>query len=111
MSDWINSAYDCGIEQLVNCSKTMQKWLTGILNSFSTSITNGLLKVATTKSKFSKEMLTATEISNAFVTVFYICFPTNIPILQQNKRQFNSLPLVIIIILFLRLTPTIDFEP
>ena len=56
-------------------------------------------------------MLTATEISNAFVTVFYICFPANISILQQIKRQFNSLPLVIIIILFFMVTPIIDIEP
>ena len=56
-------------------------------------------------------MLTATEISNAFVTVFYICFPANISILQQIKRQFNSLPLVIIYISFFRVTPIIDIEP
>ena len=59
-----------------------------------------LLRVATTKSKFSKEMLTATEILSVSVTAFYICFPTNISILQQNKRQFNSLSLVNIIYLF-----------
>lgn len=41
-----------------------------------------LLRVATTKSKFSKEMLTATEILSVSVTAFYICFPTNISILQ-----------------------------
>nr|DAZ73040.1 MAG TPA: hypothetical protein [Caudoviricetes sp.] len=42
-------------------------------------------------------MLTATEILSVSVTAFYICFPTNISILQQNKRQFNSLSLVNII--------------
>ncbi|WP_302515289.1 hypothetical protein [Ruminococcus bromii] len=46
---------------------------------------------------FSKEMLTAAEISSVFVTASYICFPTNISVLQQNKRQLNSLPLVILI--------------
>lgn len=111
MSDWINSAYDCGIPQLVNCGKTMQNWLTGILNSFSTSITNGFIEGCNNKIKVLKRNAYATEISNAFVTVFYICFPTNISILQQNKRQFNFLPLVIIIILFFRVTPTIDIEP
>jgi len=40
-----------------------------------------------TKSKFSKEMLTAAEISSVSVTASYICFPTNISVLQQNKRQ------------------------
>ena len=44
-----------------------------------------------------KKMLTATEISSVFVTASYICFPTNISVLQQNKRQLNSLPLVILI--------------
>lgn len=70
-----------------------------------------LLRVATTKSQFSKEMLTATEILSVFVTAFYICFQTNISILQQNKRQFNLLPLVNIIFPFFRVTPTIDIEP
>ena len=67
-------------------------WIRFLLQSLT-----ALLKVATTKSKFSKEMLTATEISSVFVTASYICFPTNISILQQNKRQLNSLPLVILI--------------
>ena len=31
------------------------------------------------------------------VTESYICFPTSISFLQQNKRQLNSLPLVILI--------------
>jgi len=54
MSDWINSAYDCGIPQLVNCGKTMQNWLTGILNSFSTSITNGFIEGCNNKIKVLK---------------------------------------------------------
>jgi hypothetical protein len=44
-----------------------------------------------------KKMLMATEISSVSVTASYICFPTNISVLQQNKRQLNSLPLVILI--------------
>lgn len=52
LSDWINSALDCGIPQLVKCANTMLNWLTGILNSFSSNITNGFPKAATTKSKF-----------------------------------------------------------
>jgi hypothetical protein len=58
-----------------------------------------------------KKMLTATEISSVFVTASYICFPTNISVLQQNKRQLNLLPLVNIIFPFFRVTPTIDIEP
>lgn len=38
MSDWINSA----LPQLQKCANTMINWLTGILNSFSSTITNGL---------------------------------------------------------------------
>ena len=45
------------------------------------------------------------------VTASYICFPINISILQQNKRQLNSLPLVILIYSVFRVTPTIDIEP
>ena len=41
MSDWINSALDCGIPQFQRCAKTLINWLSGILNSFSSSITNG----------------------------------------------------------------------
>lgn len=54
MSDWINSAYDCGISQLVKCAKTMQNWLTGILNSFSASITNGFIEGCNNKIKVLK---------------------------------------------------------
>ena len=54
MSDWINSAYDCGIPQLVKCAKTMQNWLTGILNSFSASITNGFIEGCNNKIKVLK---------------------------------------------------------
>ena len=58
-----------------------------------------------------KKMLTAAEISSVSVTASYICFPTNISVLQQNKRQLNLLPLVNIIFPFFRVTPTIDIEP
>lgn len=54
MSDWINSAYDCGIPQFVKCAKTMVNWLTGILNSFSTSITNGFTEGCNNKIKVLK---------------------------------------------------------
>ena len=49
-----------------------------------------LPKAVTTKSKFSKEMLTVTEISTVFVIVFYIYFLLNLSILK-NKRQLDAI--------------------
>lgn len=54
MSDWINSAFDCGIPQFEKCAKTMVNWMTGILNSFSTSITNGFTEGCNNKIKVLK---------------------------------------------------------
>ena len=54
MSDWINSAYDCGIPRFVKCAKTMQNWLTGILDSFTTPLTNGFIEGCNNKIKVLK---------------------------------------------------------
>lgn len=54
MSDWINSALDCGIPQFAQCAKTMLNWLTGILNSFSSTITNGFTEGCNNKIKVLK---------------------------------------------------------
>lgn len=54
MSDWINSALDCGIPQFEKCAKTMLNWLTGILNSFSSPITNGFIEGCKNKIKVLK---------------------------------------------------------
>lgn len=54
MSEWINSAFDCGIPQFEKCAKTMVNWLTGILNSFSTPITNGFTEGCNNKIKVLK---------------------------------------------------------
>ncbi len=35
LSEWINCAFDCGIEHFKKCAQTMINWMTGILNSFS----------------------------------------------------------------------------
>ena len=52
MSDWINSAYDCGIPHFVKCTKTMQNWLTGEYSIRSLHrLQTVLLKAATTKLK------------------------------------------------------------
>ena len=47
LSEWINSACECGIEQFQKCAQTMINWMTGILNSFSTSVTNGFRQLGT----------------------------------------------------------------
>ena len=55
MSDWINSAYDCGIPRFVKCAKTMQNWLTGILDSFTIPLTNGFIEGCNNKIKVLKK--------------------------------------------------------
>ena len=54
MSDWINSALDSAIPQFEKCAKTMLNWLTGILNSFLTPITNGFTEGCNNKIKVLK---------------------------------------------------------
>lgn len=54
MSDWINSALDSDIPQLQKCANTMINWLTGILNSFSSTITNGFTEGCNNKIKVLK---------------------------------------------------------
>ncbi len=53
-SDWINSALDCGIAQFVKCANSMLNWLPGILNSFSSAITNGFTEGCNNKIKVLK---------------------------------------------------------
>ncbi len=54
MSEWINSALDCQIPQFEKCAKTMLNWLSGILNSFSSPITNGFTEGCNNKIKVLK---------------------------------------------------------
>lgn len=54
MSDWINSALGSDIPQLQKCANTMINWLTGILNSFSSTITNGFTEGCNNKIKVLK---------------------------------------------------------
>ena len=54
MSDWINSALDSDIPQFQKCANTMMNWLTGILNSFSSTITNGFTEGCNNKIKVLK---------------------------------------------------------
>lgn len=54
MQEWIDGALNCGIPQLEKCAKTMQNWLPGILNSFSTTYTNGFTEGCNNKIKVLK---------------------------------------------------------
>lgn len=54
MSEWINSALECGIIQFKKCAKTLLNWLTGILNSFSSPVTNGFTEGCNNKIKVLK---------------------------------------------------------
>lgn len=54
MSEWINSAMDTDVPQLQNCAETMINWLSGILNSFSSSVTNGFTEGCNNKIKVLK---------------------------------------------------------
>lgn len=54
MSDWIQNAENCGIPQFEKCAETMRNWYKGIINSFSTSITNGFTEGCNNKIKVLK---------------------------------------------------------
>ncbi|WP_363191995.1 transposase [Ruminococcus sp.] len=45
---------DCGIAQFVKCANSMLNWLPGILNSFSSAITNGFTEGCNNKIKVLK---------------------------------------------------------
>ena len=54
MSEWIKNAENCGIPQFHKCADTMRNWYTGIINSFSTTITNGFTEGCNNKIKVLK---------------------------------------------------------
>ena len=54
MYEWINNTLDCGNTQFEKCAKTIINWITGILNSFSSSITNGFTEGCNNKIKVLK---------------------------------------------------------
>ena len=54
MAKWIQNAENCGIPQLEKCADTMRNWYTGIINSFSTTITNGFTEGCNNKIKVLK---------------------------------------------------------
>ena len=56
LSDWIDSALICGIDRFKKCAQTMINWITGILNSFSTPVTNGFTEGCNNKIKVLKRI-------------------------------------------------------
>ena len=56
LSEWINCAFDCGIERFKKCAQTMINWMTGILNSFSNPVTNGFTEGCNNKIKVLKRI-------------------------------------------------------
>ena len=52
--EWIQNAECCGLEPFEKCSKTMQNWYTGIINSLSSPITNGFTEGCNNKIKVLK---------------------------------------------------------
>lgn len=56
LSEWINCAFDCGIERFKKCAQTLINWISGILNSFSTPVTNGFTEGCNNKIKVLKRI-------------------------------------------------------
>ena len=54
MSEWIQNAENCGIPQFEKCAETMRNWYKGIINSFTTTITNGFTEGCNNKIKVLK---------------------------------------------------------
>ena len=54
LTEWIQNAENCGIPQFHKCADTMRNWYTGIINSFSTTITNGFTEGCNNKIKVLK---------------------------------------------------------
>ncbi len=54
ISEWIQNAENCGIPQFKKCAETMQNRYTGIVNSFSTNITNAFTEGYNNKIKVLK---------------------------------------------------------
>ena len=66
LSDWIDSAYICGIDRFQKCAQTMINWISGILNSFSSPITNGFTEGCNNKIKVLKRIAYGYQNFNRF---------------------------------------------
>ena len=54
MKEWIENAENCDIAQFEKCAQTMRNWYTGIINSFSSPVTNGFTEGCNNKIKVLK---------------------------------------------------------
>ena len=54
LNEWIQNAESCDIPQFEKCADTMRNWYKGIVNSFSTTITNGFTEGCNNKIKVLK---------------------------------------------------------
>ena len=54
MAEWIEDTEDCGLLRFEKCAETMRNWFNGIVNSFSTTVTNGFTEGCNNKIKVLK---------------------------------------------------------
>ena len=92
MSDWINSALDSDILQLQKCANTMMNWLTGIPNSFSSTITNGFTEGCNNKIKVLKRNAYGYRNFNRFRNRILNIFSSSI---CQSSKTSDSLTLLL----------------
>ena len=83
MQEWIYNASNCGIPQFEKCADSMQNWLTGILNSFSSLHTNGFTEGCNNKIKVLKRNAYGYKNFRRFRNRILHIFSH----MQQNKEQ------------------------
>ena len=54
MAQWIQTAIHCDVPHMQKCAQTMQNWYSGIMNSFSSPLTNGFTEGCNNKIKVLK---------------------------------------------------------
>ena len=54
LAEWIEYTENCGLLPFEKCAETMRNWYKGIVNSFSTSVTNGFTEGCNNKIKVLK---------------------------------------------------------
>lgn len=54
MAEWIQTATHCDVSHMQKCAQTMQNWYSGIINSFSSPLTNGFTEGCNNKIKVLK---------------------------------------------------------
>lgn len=84
MLDWIEYVNDSDISQFKRCADTMTNWLSGILNSFSSTVTNGFTEGCNNKIKVLKRNAYGYRNFNRFRNrILHMFSHQNIPIQKQ----------------------------